>query len=66
MEELNFILKTLDHEEEAASAAIKEKYLKLKEIYSQYCDLKRPPKQESGSKNRSFSQKKKKKKKKKF
>ena len=65
MEELNFILKTLDKEEEAATAAIKEKYSKLKEIYSQYCELKRPQ-QAPSPRNRSFSQKKKKKKKKKF
>ena len=66
MAELDFILKTLDKEEAAATAAIKEKYLKLKEIYSIYCDLRRPPQQEPSSKIRSISQKKKKKKKKKF
>ena len=70
MEELNYILKTLDNEEKVATAAIKEKYVKLKEIYSQYCELSRPPEQEPRNPNvpanRSASQKKKKKKKKKF
>ena len=70
MEELNYILKTLDNEEKVATAAIKEKYVKLKELYSQYCELSRPPEQEPRNPNvpanRSASQKKKKKKKKKF
>ena len=70
MEELNYILKTLDNEEKVATAAIKEKYVKLREIYSQYCELSRPPEQEPRNPNvpanRSASQKRKKKKKKKF
>ena len=70
MEELNYILKSLDCEEEVAAAAIQEKYLKMKEICSRYCELKRPPQQEPTCKNvsanRRFSQKKKKKKKKSF
>ena len=34
MEELDYILKTLDNEEGVATAAIHEKYLQLKEMYS--------------------------------
>ena len=68
MEELDYILKTLDAEEEVATAAIQEKYLQLKEIYSRCCELKRPPQPCSPhvSAVRPSSQKKKKKKKKKF
>ena len=70
MEELNYILKTLDNEEKVATDAIKEKYAQLKELYSRYCELYRPPEQEPRSPNvpanRAASQKKKKKKKKKF
>ena len=71
MEELDYILKTLDNEEEVATAAIHEKYLQLKEMYSRCSELKRPPRQqETDCANvlsaRPCSQKKKKKKKKKF
>ena len=66
LEELSSILETLDNEEEGATAAIKEKYLKLKEIYSQYCELKRPHRPNVPTRSRSFSQKKKKKRKKSF
>ena len=67
IEELGHILKTLDDEEEVATAALKEKYLKLKQIYSRYCELNKPPPSSPNvlSRSRSFNQKKKQKKKKK-